>query len=160
MRNGRERVVFGVALTACVVGASCARDTEINHTPAFSLNLQLTPAAEQRLRERHAKAEVYVDIYGIAKTPGAKHADEMDRIMLVPEQAASTTTSQVIRFEGRPYPRRRIGELLDGKVMMDIGAGHYDREHSQTLLTCDVLTGAMSEILAGTPVLRCDVFKS
>jgi hypothetical protein len=124
---------------------------------AYDLTLQLTPAAEAKLKtsDRHFTVDAYY--YGKAKPENRAKADELNRLDLGYDKQAFSGQSRRLHMSGEGIDTKLFTQIVDGEpyVMATIRtatkAGFPDE-----LLSCHTYVGTISDARRLPPVITCD----
>jgi hypothetical protein len=126
-------------------------------TPAFQVQVGLSPKAAARLAHPHETIVVAAYVYGEATPKGVRlHlADEMDQIDFGKEQHVELQGAGTARVAGVRYDRRELDYLIDRKLQVLVNV--YSGRHTSpdNLLDCGIFQDSV-ELAARAPIpIRC-----
>jgi hypothetical protein len=151
-------LIFATALCQCDQLKHFTGSEPVKPGPyAYDLTLQLTPAAEAKLKasDRHFTVDAYY--YGKAKPENRAKADELNRLDLGYDKQAFSGQSRHLQMTGEGIDPKLLVQVLDGEpyVMATIRtatkAGFPDE-----LLSCHTYVGTIRDARRLPPVVICD----
>jgi len=148
----------GLALTLMLGLSQCEQAKQPAPGPyAYDLTLQLTPAAETKLKasDRHFTVDAYY--YGMAKAEYREKADKLNRLDIGYDKGAFDARTRRIHMSGEGIDTTLFPQIMDGApyVLITIRtatkAGFPDE-----LLYCHNYAGTIKDAQIHPPVIGCD----
>lgn len=148
----------GLSLALMLGFSQCERAAPAKPGPyAYDLILQLTPAAEAKLKasDRHFTVDAYY--YGMAKPEYREKADKLNRLDIGYDKVAFDARTRHIHMTGDGIDPKIFPQVMDGQpyvlvtVRTATKAGFPDE-----LLYCHNYAGTISDAQIHSPVIGCD----
>ncbi|ESQ92353.1 hypothetical protein [Asticcacaulis benevestitus] len=123
---------------------------------AYTLRLDMTPAAGARMKEKDYHLNVHAFYYGRAVVPKAANADELNRIQLGYELSPFPAGIRAMAMTGEGIDSRLFGQIEDKQPYVLITVHAVNRSNFENdMLTCNNYINQIAEARKTAAVVRC-----